>query len=147
MVALPWGRLPSCRCCRYCDIVCEVVLGRDHNMYARTKRGNVFAWGRGLAGQLGLGATERDHDMPRRMGLAQGRNVTGVFVSHKGEVWLSCATRHSGTHRRTQRGRDHIVAQVDLEAGRPDTDDRTGNPLQLGEDTLGVLRRAEASKI
>ena len=39
------------------------------------------------------------------------------------------------------------MAQVDLEAGRSVTYDRTSNPLQLGEDTLGILRRAEASKI
>ena len=89
---------------------------------------------------------ERDHDMPRRMGLAQGRNVTGIFVAHDQRTWLSCSARHSGTHR-TQRRRGPSMAQVDLEAGRLATGDHTGNPLQLGEDTLGVLRRAEASKI
>ena len=131
--------------------MCEVILGNDHNAYARTKRGKVFAWGRGLGGQLGLGATERDHGAARRVGLAQGRKVTGIFVAHDQRTWLSCSAQHAGTHRTTLRGHDHPktdgVAQVDLEVGRSDTYDRTNNPLQLGEDTLGVLRRAETSKI
>ena len=78
----------------------------------------------------------------------EGRKVTGVFVAHD-STWLSCAARHPGARRKTQRVDDDSkadgVPQEDLEAGRSDTYDCTSNPL--GEDTLSVLRRAETSKI
>jgi regulator of chromosome condensation len=66
-----------------------VVCGSDHNTYALTRDGRVFAWGRGIGGQLGLGATDRDHDAPRLMGPVQGRVVTDVFTTHDGTVWLA----------------------------------------------------------
>ena len=74
------------------DRVVEVMLGGDHSAYARTERGRVFAWGRGIGGQLGLGSTERDHDTPRLMGPVQGRFVTGVFVAHDDTVYVASGT-------------------------------------------------------
>jgi hypothetical protein len=71
------------------DHVVDIVWGNDHSTYARTARGRLFAWGRGIGGQLGLGATERDHDAPRLMGPVQGRFVSGVFPTHDGTVWLT----------------------------------------------------------
>ena len=73
------------------DKVEHVTFGHDHSAYARTRRGRVYAWGRGIGGQLGLGATERDHDEPRLVGPVPGRVVTGVFVAHDQRVWVSCA--------------------------------------------------------
>jgi alpha-tubulin suppressor-like RCC1 family protein len=74
------------------DCVVEVMWGGDHSAYARTERGRVFAWGRGIGGQLGLGSMERDHDMPRLMGPVQGRFVTGVFTAHDDTVYVACGT-------------------------------------------------------
>ena len=77
------------RCCNRGDYVIAVTWGRDHSTYARTARGRVFAWGRGIGGQLGLGATDRDHDAPRLMGPVQGRCVSGVFATHDATVWVA----------------------------------------------------------
>ena len=120
------------------DRVVDVVCGPDHSTYARTRDGSVFAWGRGLGGQLGLGATERDHDLPRLMGPVQGRVVTGVFVAHDGAVWLSCAADGA----RAERGH-----------GTPPCDARnplvlfqgTGADLEAGASDAGVLASAVQS--
>jgi hypothetical protein len=70
------------------DHVIAVTLTSDHCAYVRTARGRVFTWGRGIGGQLGLGATDRDHDAPRLMGPVQGRFVSGVFVIHDTTAWV-----------------------------------------------------------
>jgi hypothetical protein len=77
------------RCCDRGDHVVAVTLTNDHSAYARTARGRVVAWGRGIGGQLGLGATDRDHDAPRLMGPVQGRCVSGVFTAHDETVWVA----------------------------------------------------------
>jgi hypothetical protein len=77
------------RCCDRGDHVVAVTLTNDHSADARTARGRVFAWGRGIGGQLGLGATDRDHDAPRLMGPVQGRFVSGVFTAHDATVWVA----------------------------------------------------------
>jgi alpha-tubulin suppressor-like RCC1 family protein len=115
-----------CRCAAVTvDCVAEAVAGPDHCTYARTHGGRVYVWGRGLGRQLGLGATERDHAVPRLMGPVQGRVVTGIFVAHDGAVWLSCAA--DGAERKA-RADDEALPRVvrnplellqgaDLEAG------------------------------
>jgi alpha-tubulin suppressor-like RCC1 family protein len=84
--------LPVCAAHRRCrdrgDHVVDVTMTNDHSTYARTARGRVFAWGRGIGGQLGLGATDRDHDAPRLMGPVQGRFVSSVFAAHDATVWV-----------------------------------------------------------
>jgi hypothetical protein len=77
------------RCRDRGDHVVDVMLTNDHSAYARTARGRVFAWGRGIGGQLGLGATDRDHHAPRLMGPVQGRCVSGVFAAHDATVWVA----------------------------------------------------------
>jgi alpha-tubulin suppressor-like RCC1 family protein len=77
------------RCRDRGDHVVDVTLANDHSAYARTAQGRVFAWGRGIGGQLGLGATDRDHDAPRLLGPVQGRFVAGVFVAPDATGWLT----------------------------------------------------------
>ena len=134
------------RCCG-ADTVCEVILGNDHNAYARTNRGKVFAWGRGLGGQLGLGATERDHDVPRLMGVVQGRNVTDIFVTHDQGTWLSLSSATPVAGADDAQNGATAASVEDLEAGHTAGGGKTRNPLQLGDDTLGILRKAETSNI
>ena len=158
VTVLPGSGWRCGRGCQGADAIAGVALGSDHNTYAHTARGKVFAWGRGVGGQLGLGATERDHDSPRRMGVAQGRNVTGVFVTLDGHVWLSCAPRAARGERAAGGGSGHGIdsggsqdqaADPDLEDPKPGRTAAGGsirNPLQLREDTLDILRQAEAGK-
>jgi alpha-tubulin suppressor-like RCC1 family protein len=114
------------RCRDRGDHVIAVTLGRDHSAYARTARGCVFAWGRGIGGQLGLGATDRDHDAPRLMGPVQGRFVSGVFVAHDATVWVafgSAADAEAGRDDEQPAGRDNaggIVATVTVRVGASD---------------------------
>jgi RCC1 and BTB domain-containing protein len=128
------------------DHVIEVVIGPCDSTFARTREGRVFAWGRGLGGQLGLGATLRDHDVPRLMGPVQGRFVDGVFTAHDGCVWLSCAADGAKREARADdeapphdvRNPMQLLDGADLEAGHAQHDALVTMDEGLGGTTRSI---------
>ena len=78
--------------------------------------------------------------------LVQGRNVTDVFVTHQG-TWLSLSSATPVAGADDAQNGATAASVEDLEAGHTAGGGKTRNPLQLGDDTLGILRKAETSKI
>ncbi|KAG7390994.1 hypothetical protein PHYPSEUDO_006129 [Phytophthora pseudosyringae] len=81
--------------------VASIACGWKHSLLA-TAEGDVFAWGSGRHGQLGLGSDTLSTEVPKRIETLKGTVVTNVFCgwehsvlrSLSGEVFTCGNSRH-----------------------------------------------------
>lgn len=63
------------------NIKIESITGGDHTNYAVDKQGVVYAWGRGLEGQMGNGSNPSTNNRPSVVTSLSGKKIIQVFTS------------------------------------------------------------------
>ncbi|CAI5744566.1 unnamed protein product [Peronospora destructor] len=122
--------------------VASIACGWKHSLLA-TSAGDVFAWGSGRHGQLGLGSDTLVASMPQRIDTLKDMAVSNVFCGWEHSVFRSSGGEvfTCGNNRHGQLGVPEVVASASSENRNERRKQVNGSPVRvpdLGNSSKGL---------